>query len=210
MRSKQEEYPHIKWDNGSYFVSLPINDGKNVIEAKWKPEITYIVRIRKYDGGEWSFGFETPLNVCNFVDLRPNAMYVMKVSHRTDQNEDIIHRIRGKANQEGEFGNIEPFDESKFENNIRPKVSWTGKMFFVSLPVDGKVVNARWQPSVTSVIRLRKVGDKYWSIGFETPLTGTKIVDLEADTEYQMQLTHKNEYGESKPVFTKVRTNPKV
>ncbi len=210
MSSKQEEYPHIKWDNGSYFVSLPMDDGKNVIEAKWEPEITYIVRIRKYDDEKWSFGFETPLTVCNFVDLKPNQMYMMKVSHGTDQGERVIHRIRGKANQKGEFGNIEPFDEFKFESNIRPKVIWSGKMFLVSLTIDGNVVNARWQPSVTSVIRLRKVGDKHWSVGFETPLTGTKTVDLEADTKYQMQLTHKSEYGESEPAYAEVRTKPGV
>lgn len=41
----------------------------------------------------------------------------------------------------------------------------------VSLPVtDGRALNATWEPGLTYVTRIREVGTKEWSVGFETPI----------------------------------------
>ena len=47
--------PDIKWDGNTWFVTLPVEDG-NVLEAKWSPPFTYVVRIREAGSDQWSFG----------------------------------------------------------------------------------------------------------------------------------------------------------
>ena len=90
-----------------------------------------------------------------------------------------------------------------------PKVEWKDETFFVSLPDKrGRVMSARWKPTVTSVVRIRPVGEEKWSVGFETPLNGCSFVGLEPGVEYQVKLTHKNISGESEPAYMKVQTNP--
>ena len=88
-----------------------------------------------------------------------------------------------------------------------PEIKWDGKTWFVSLPVEGKALDAKWVPNITYVVRVREVGTEQWSIGFETPLTHCTIVDLKPDTEYEMQLQAKNAAGKSEPTYSKVRTN---
>ena len=209
--------PILKWDGDTFFVSLPIDGG--VIEKKWKPRITYIVRVRKIVSNEeqenWSFGYETPFTICNFVGPEPttlldaNAYYEMKFSHKTDGGERTVATIRGRPNEMGEFGNIGPISNENIEEEKNPTVKWNGNMFFVSLSVEGKLLDARWQPSVTSVIRTRKVGEGKWSLGFETPLSHCTTVDLQPDTEYEARLSHKNKAGEGSPAFSRIRTLPK-
>ena len=67
--------PEIKWDGKTWFVTLPVEDSK-VLEAKWEPGLTYVVRIRE-SGAEqpWSFCFETPIPSCTFVDLKTDTEY---------------------------------------------------------------------------------------------------------------------------------------
>ena len=89
-----------------------------------------------------------------------------------------------------------------------PEIKWDGKTWFVSLPVDGRVLDAEWIPNFTYVVRVREVGTEQWSVGFETPLTHCTVVDLKPDTEYEMQLRAKNDSGESEPTYSKARTNP--
>ena len=88
----------------------------------------------------------------------------------------------------------------------QPKVEWKDATLFVSLPDKrGRVISASWKPTVTSVVRIRRVGDEKWSIGFETPLNGCSFVGLEAGVEYDVKVTHKNAAGESEPVYVKVQ-----
>ena len=71
------------------------------------------------------------------------------------------------------------------------------------------IVDARWDQTVTFVVRIREVGTERWSFGFETPLTSCRFVDLKPDTEYEMKVTSKNDAGESSPTTSKIRTKPK-
>ena len=65
--------PDIKWDGKTWFVTLPVEDGK-VLEAKSEPGLTYVIRIRQRGTDQsWSFGFETPIPSCTFVDLKPDV-----------------------------------------------------------------------------------------------------------------------------------------
>ncbi|MCY4002682.1 MAG: fibronectin type III domain-containing protein [Rhodospirillales bacterium] len=91
-----------------------------------------------------------------------------------------------------------------------PQIKWDGREFFVTLPLEnGKVLDAKWNPSLTYVVRVREVGEEEWSMGFETPLTSCTVVDLKPDTEYEMQVRAKNAAGEGEPAILKARTGPK-
>ena len=105
---------------------------------------------------------------------------------------------------------------SKQQKNMNPNIKWDGKEFFVTLPVpkelpkrDAVVIEAKWEPVYTYVIRIREVGTSEWSLGFETPLTGGSYVDLKPDTEYDIQIRAKNSTGEGEPAYVKTRTSPK-
>ncbi len=90
-----------------------------------------------------------------------------------------------------------------------PQLKWDGRMFSVSLPDKlGRTLRAKWIPTVTSVVRIRESGTQAWSPGFETPVTGCAFVGLKPDTDYDLQVTHKNEAGEGEPATTTVKTNP--
>lgn len=95
---------------------------------------------------------------------------------------------------------------SRAEN---PRLMWDGNMISVSLPDKiGRTLEAQWNPTVTSVVRIRESGTQTWSPGFETPFNMCSFVDLKADTEYDVQVTHKNDVGESEPVITSIKTGP--
>ena len=90
-----------------------------------------------------------------------------------------------------------------------PQLKWDGEMILVSLPDNrGRIIEARWNPSVTSVIRIREKGAASWSPGFETPFNMCSFVGLNPDAEYEVQLTHKNEAGESEPAVSTIKTAP--
>lgn len=89
-----------------------------------------------------------------------------------------------------------------------PSIKWDGKTWFVSLPTDRGVVDARWNQPVTFVVRIREKGTEQWSVGFETPLTSCSFVDLKPDTEYEMEVTSKNDVGASEPLRSTIRTKP--
>ena len=44
MARQQHQNPAIKWENNEWSITLPLEDGK-VLNASWKPGITYVVRI---------------------------------------------------------------------------------------------------------------------------------------------------------------------
>ena len=102
------------------------------------------------------------------------------------------------------------------QQNANPQIKWDGKNFSVTLPVaatlelkKGGVVEAKWNPNLTFVVRVREVGTDKWSFGFETPLTCCTLVDLKPDTEYEMQVRGKNAAGEGEAAYLKTRTNSK-
>ena len=87
-----------------------------------------------------------------------------------------------------------------------PKLEWHEGEFKVSLPVQGGIIDAKWRPTVTSVIRIREIGTETWSPGFETPLNTCTFVGLRPDTEYEVQVTHKNASGEGPPTSLRCTT----
>ena len=105
---------------------------------------------------------------------------------------------------------------TEHQKNLNPDINWDGNEFFVTLPLpkelpkkDSVVIEAKWKPVYTYVIRIREVGTKDWSLGFETPLTGGSYVDLKPETEYEIQIRAKNSAGEGEPAYIKTRTSPK-
>lgn len=70
------------------------------------------------------------------------------------------------------------------------------------------MLEAKWEPGVTYLVRIREAGSEPWSFGFETPLTHFSFVDLKPDTEYEMQIRSKNASGLGEPTLVRMRTNP--
>lgn len=90
-----------------------------------------------------------------------------------------------------------------------PRIDWDGETISVSLPDKlGRILDARWTPTITSVVRIKEAGEEEWSPGFETIFNRCSFVGLKPDTEYEMQLTHKTETGEGEPSISRVRTKP--
>ena len=102
-------------------------------------------------------------------------------------------------------------DQQMSSRTEDPVLKWDGKLIYVSLPDKlGHTVEARWNPTVTSVVRIRESGTEVWSPGFETPFNKCSFVDLKPDTEYDVQVTHKNDVGESEPAITSIKTSPRA
>lgn len=100
-------------------------------------------------------------------------------------------------------------DQQMSSRTEDPVLKWQDDMIYVSLPDKlGRTLEARWKPTVTSVVRIRESGTGAWSPGFETPFNKCSFVDLKPDTEYDVQVTHKNEIGESEPATTSIKTGP--
>ena len=98
-------------------------------------------------------------------------------------------------------------DQQMSSRTEDPQLKWDGETIFVSLPDKlGRTIEARWNPTVTSVVRIRESGTESWSPGFETPFNRCSFVDLRPDTEYDVQVTHKNDAGESDPAITSIKT----
>ena len=95
----------------------------------------------------------------------------------------------------------------------RPPVSWNQdeRTFFIVLgglegPKGEDTLEAEWKPARTYVIRIREANGGSWSIGFETPLTGCGFVDLNPDTEYEVEVRPKDAQGEGDPILMKIHT----
>ncbi len=98
-------------------------------------------------------------------------------------------------------------DEQMSSRTENPQLKWDDGRITVSLPDKlGRTFEASWIPVVTSIVRIRESGSQVWSPGFETPFVGCTFVDLKPDTEYELQVTHKNEAGESEPAISSFRT----
>lgn len=93
--SSRTEDPRLEWDGKTISVSIPDKLGR-ILGAKWNPMGTSVIRIRESDADEWSPGFETPFNMCTFVDLKPNTEYEVKVTHKNaaGESEPAISRMK--------------------------------------------------------------------------------------------------------------------
>ena len=100
--------PQIRWDDNTWFVTLPLEDGKTV-EANWKPKLTYVVRIREAGGGEWSFGFETPIASFTFVDLKPDTEYELEVRGKSSAGMGPPAIVGIRTGPTGVGGTVIPF-----------------------------------------------------------------------------------------------------
>lgn len=108
MSGKGKSAPIINWDGAEWVVRLPVEDDK-VLEAKWAPRLTYVVRIREAGASKWSFGFETPLTHFSFVDLKADTDYEMEVRSKTSSGEGEPKLIRLHTNPTGHTDNIIQF-----------------------------------------------------------------------------------------------------
>ena len=100
-----------------------------------------------------------------------------------------------------------PMDAQMSNRTEGPTLKWDGTTVSVSLPDKrGRILDASWVPTITSVVRIRESDVDEWSPGFETPFNRCTFVGLKPDTEYDVQVTHKNSSGEGKPAFSKVTT----
>ena len=57
------------------------------------------------------------------------------------------------------------------------------------------------------VIRIREPGIQDWSFRLETPIASCTFVDLNPDTEYELQVRAKNAGGEGAPSYLMMRIN---
>lgn len=90
-----------------------------------------------------------------------------------------------------------------------PLLEWDGNTISVSLSNRlGRTLEARLNPTVTSVVRIRESGTKGWSPVFETPFSRCSLVDLTPATAFDLRVTHKDDAGGSKPSFATVKTAP--
>ena len=102
----KQDKPPVSWDGNAktFYIALSGLKGlgdKDTLEAEWKPPITYVVRIREADVGNWSFGFETPLTACGFVDLRPDTEYEVEVRSKNSSEESEPVRLKVRTDPDG-------------------------------------------------------------------------------------------------------------
>ena len=89
----------------------PAAHAGHVMEAKGKPDFTYVVRVRESGTDEWSFGCETPITHCTLVDLKPGTEYQVQVrtKHAGREGEPTYTKIH--TNPKGIGENVIPFQK---------------------------------------------------------------------------------------------------
>ena len=108
LANQTQPSPRIQWDGTTWSVRLPVQEG-SVVEASWKPGLTYVVRIREAGTEAWSFGYETPLTHFSFVDLKPDTEYELQLCSRNAAGEGEPQIIRIKTSPTGDTDNVIPF-----------------------------------------------------------------------------------------------------
>ena len=102
-----------------------------------------------------------------------------------------------------------PGDDVARQQSAQPSIKWEDDRWLVTLPLDdGTVVDATWKPGHIYVVRIREAGTEDWGYGFQTPVNSVTFVDLEPDTEYELQVRTRNAAGEGAPAFFRIRTDP--
>ncbi len=104
----RQNKPPVSWDGTAKTFSIVLGGlkglgAKDSVEAEWKPPATYVVRIREANCGSWSFGFETPLTSCGFVDLKPDTEYEVEVRSKNSSGESIPVLVKVRTNPEGDM-----------------------------------------------------------------------------------------------------------
>ncbi len=102
----KQNKPPVSWNEKAKTFSIVLSGlkglgGKDTLEAEWKPPVTYVVRIREANAGSWSFGFETPLTACGFVDLKPDTEYEVDVRSKNFNGESDPVLVKVRTNPEG-------------------------------------------------------------------------------------------------------------
>ena len=108
MAQESGESPQIKWEDNEWTVTLPLEDGR-VLNASWKPGVTYVARIREAGSEDWSFGFESPVATITFVDLKPDTEYEMQIRTKNATGEGAPAFFRIRTDPAGDSGNVVPF-----------------------------------------------------------------------------------------------------
>ena len=108
MAQESGKSPSIKWEDNEWSIAIPLEDGR-LLNASWKPGVTYVVRIREAASQEWSFGFETPIPTVTFVDLKPDTEYELQVRTKNAAGEGAPAFFRIRTDPAGGSGNIVPF-----------------------------------------------------------------------------------------------------
>ena len=100
--------PRVEWKDNQWTVTLPLDDGR-VVNATWKPGMTYVVRIREAGAEDWSFGFETPITTFTFIDLKPDTEYELQVRSKNTAGEGPPAFFNIRTDPAGDAGNVIPF-----------------------------------------------------------------------------------------------------
>ena len=108
MSEKKNTTPRIEWKDNQWSVTLPLDDGR-LVNATWKPGITFVVRIREAGAEDWSFGFETPITSFTFIDLKPDTEYEVQVRSRSAAGEGPPAFFRIRTDPAGDAGNVISF-----------------------------------------------------------------------------------------------------
>ena len=108
MTQATRKSPDIKWDGKTWSLALPIEHGK-VLQATWDPGRTYVIRIREAGTEQWSFGFETPVPSCTFVDLKPDTEYEFQIRVKSAAGEGAPACVRMRTTPVGAASNVIPF-----------------------------------------------------------------------------------------------------
>ena len=67
--------PVVSWDSKRNLFLIRLGD----VKAEWKPEVTFVVRIKEVAADDWLIGVEVPLNTISFTDLKPDTEYEMEI-----------------------------------------------------------------------------------------------------------------------------------
>ena len=108
MPRQESTNPQIKWEDNQWSVTLPLEDGR-VVNATWKPGVTYVVRIREAGAEDWSFSFETPITSFTFIDLKPDTEYELQVRTKNAAGEGAPAFFNIRTGPTGDAGNVVPF-----------------------------------------------------------------------------------------------------
>lgn len=83
--------------------------GGGALTAKWNPDTTYVVRIRKTGTSDWSVGFEMPVAGITFRDLDPDTEYEVEFRLLGPAGEREPTLTRFHTGSGGKGGEVIPF-----------------------------------------------------------------------------------------------------
>ena len=200
-RSVQEELSHIYREVGSHDFEMEVRTGPFSNDHDDRDWSGGDFRVQLADWQSRGMLQESHLSLAGrsairlFIPLR-SALILDRI---------IAEQVAPKLGRD-----YKTMDRQMSSRTEDPQLAWDGEMISVSLPDKlGRVLEAKWNPMITSVVRIRESGTDKWGPGFETPFNMCSFVDLKSDTEYDVQVTHKNDAGEGEPAITTMKTNPK-